>query len=131
MRLVRRATRCLRAWSSVSCLHRTHLVVIYRLEPSRLPVGLHGRLGDLSGLAVMLADEIGQAVDLVRAIPKWDKEGTKWQRLAEVASKCAHEDWWDCRVKVDREEHLARRSPGYLTESGESSVGTSKLGGRL
>lgn len=108
MRMVRRATKCLRSWAEVSYAHRIHAVSIYRLEPSKLPVGLHGRLGDLSGLALMLADEIGQTTELIQAIPRWSTSGTKWQRMAEVASRCAHEDWWDCRVRVDREERSHR-----------------------
>jgi hypothetical protein len=111
----KRARRCEIAWSKLSLEARWVLAARYCYRREKLPHGLHGQLGDLSGVAFVVAALSDanpgprhkcQIDRLVTGAPK--KGSLAWAEVsAEKALKNAHSLWKVCRAHVETMEATA------------------------
>jgi len=107
----RRANACQTTWLRLSLETRWVLAARYCYTREKLPPGLHGQLGDLSAVAVVMAalrdatgeHEASQFDRLMAASQK--KSGNQWaEKMAETGLKQAHEMWAVTRSMLDTME---------------------------
>lgn len=113
----KRMRRCELAWLALSLEARWLLSARYCYSREKLPPGLHGQLGDLSGVAFVVAaisdNNPGpkhrcQIDRLVSGAPK--KGALKWaEDSAAKALDTAHSLWGVCRAHVDTMEAIGEK----------------------
>lgn len=106
-----RANSCEATWLRLGVETRWILAARYCYTREKLPPGLHGQLGDLSAVAVVMAalrdatgeHEASQFDRLMVASQK--KGGNQWaEKMAETGLKQAHEMWATLRAHIETME---------------------------
>jgi hypothetical protein len=99
--VIGRAGKCEMAFRMLTTYERWLLCARYLFVKTALPAGMHGTLGDLSAVAFVVADRLGlQAVIWQDAS---NQRTRRWESVAVMALKEAHQQWQMARAEVDRE----------------------------
>lgn len=98
----RRLRQCDGAWARLSAHHQAILHARYCYSRERLPPGLHGQLGDLSEVAVVLLRRRGES-ELARLLKGAAKKGAlAWaEKLAAKELEQAHDMWALMRASTE------------------------------
>ncbi len=107
-----KAKRCEMALRMLTTYERWQLCARYMCRIANLPIGMNEQLGELSAVAIVVADRLGLSHRLAADATK--KRFRQWTDVAAMALQDTHDQYYLARAEVDRE----------LAAAGEVTEGT-------
>jgi hypothetical protein len=89
------------AFRTVTLYERWLFCGRYLYTITSLPAGMHGKLGDLSVVALIVADRLGLRERFERDIA--ESNCSDWEDIAAKSLEQAHLSWYAARAEVDAE----------------------------